>query len=40
VLLLAHITEAEGPGLVTILLIGVVIGVALGLVVAGVRARL
>jgi hypothetical protein len=39
VLLLGHITEAEGPGLVTILLIGVAIGVLLGLVVAGVRAR-
>ncbi len=39
VLLLAHITEAEGPGLATILLIGVAIGLVLGLAVAGVRAN-
>ena len=38
-LLLAHITEADGPSVVSILLIGVAVGLVLGLVVAGTLVR-
>jgi hypothetical protein len=38
-LLLAHITEADGPGIVSVLLIGIGAGVVLGLAVAGLRVR-
>lgn len=37
--LLAHITSAEGPGIVTLLLIGVVAGVVLGLTIATIRSH-
>ena len=35
----AHITQADGPGIVTILLIGIAVGVVVGLLVASVRVR-
>jgi uncharacterized protein involved in exopolysaccharide biosynthesis len=39
VILLAHITEADGPSVVLVLLIGVAIGLVLGLAVAGLMLR-
>ena len=38
-ILLAHITPDEGPGIVAVLLIGVAVGVVLGLAVMTVRAQ-
>jgi uncharacterized protein involved in exopolysaccharide biosynthesis len=37
--IVAHITSAEGPGILTVLLVGAGAGLLLGLAIAGFRQR-